>query len=317
MFERKDYIYTVYEEKGFSKAARKLFISQPSLSAMIKKQEELIGLDIFDRSSSPIQLTDFGKKYIESVKKVNALEKELSDYVSDTNNLRTGSFSLGSNHLYVSYVLPDYVFRFMQKYPNIQLHLVESSTENLEKQLAANELDIIIDNKELSGELYGKFYFGTEYLLLSVPAAYPCNEQAKEFRLTYKDVRRDFHIGEETPPVPLHIFKDIPFIIMTPGNDTRARTNEIFKYYDICPKIALELNQLSTIFNMASAGSAACFVSDTLIKHTDARLDNVYFYRLPAALARRDVYFQHRKNRYLSKAAAAFINTCIPQSGEP
>lgn len=317
MFQRKDYIYTIYREKSFSKAAGKLFISQPSLSAIIKKQEEEIGLEIFDRSCNPIQLTEFGHKYIEAVKKINAMEKELANYVSDTNNLKTGSISLGSNHLYVSCVLPSYVFRFMQKYPHIQLSLLESSTENLGKKLAANELDMIIDNKELSGDLYGKRYFGTEYLLLAVPAAYPCNERAREYRMTHQDILDGRHLDPELPAVPLPLFKDVPFIIMTPGNDTRSRTNEIFRYYSFSPKIALELNQLSTIFNIASAGSAACIASDTLVKHTDHRIENVWFYMLPPQLGRRDVYFQYKKNRYLTKAAEAFIDTCIPHALSP
>ena len=54
MFQGMEYIYTVYQEKSFSKAARKLFISQPSLSATVKRVEEHIGYPIFDRSTKPL-----------------------------------------------------------------------------------------------------------------------------------------------------------------------------------------------------------------------------------------------------------------------
>ena len=63
MFDGKEYVYAVYEEKSFSKAAQKLYITQPALSTAIKKVEKKIGTPIFDRSTSPIGLTP-GVKFI-------------------------------------------------------------------------------------------------------------------------------------------------------------------------------------------------------------------------------------------------------------
>ena len=61
MFKGKKYVYEVYREKSFSKAAQNLYISQPSLSARIKQIEEQIGEPLFDRSTNPLQLTEIGK----------------------------------------------------------------------------------------------------------------------------------------------------------------------------------------------------------------------------------------------------------------
>ena len=57
MFQGMEYIYTVYKEKSFSKAAKKLFISQPSLSATVKRIEKKIGAPVFDRSTKPVSYT--------------------------------------------------------------------------------------------------------------------------------------------------------------------------------------------------------------------------------------------------------------------
>lgn len=65
MFTWKKYVYEVYKERSFTKAAQNLYISQPSLSARIKKIEEIIGEPLFDRSTTPLQLTEVGKVYIE------------------------------------------------------------------------------------------------------------------------------------------------------------------------------------------------------------------------------------------------------------
>ncbi len=66
MFVWKKYVYEVYKERSFTKAAQNLYISQPSLSARIKKIEEIIGEPLFDRSTTPLQLTEVGKVYIEA-----------------------------------------------------------------------------------------------------------------------------------------------------------------------------------------------------------------------------------------------------------
>ena len=61
MFTWKKYVYEVYKERSFTKAAQNLYISQPSLSARIKKIEEIIGEPLFDRSTTPLQLTEPGE----------------------------------------------------------------------------------------------------------------------------------------------------------------------------------------------------------------------------------------------------------------
>ena len=70
MFNSMNYVYEVYKERSFSKAAANLYISQPSLSATVKKVEERIGSPIFDRSVSPIQLTDCGQHSIKAVEEI-------------------------------------------------------------------------------------------------------------------------------------------------------------------------------------------------------------------------------------------------------
>ena len=71
MFVWKKYVYEVYKERSFTKAAQNLYISQPSLSARIKKIEEIIGEPLFDRSTTPLQLTEVGKVYIEAAEAVS------------------------------------------------------------------------------------------------------------------------------------------------------------------------------------------------------------------------------------------------------
>ena len=70
MFRWKHYVYEVYKEKSFSKAAQNLYISQPSLSARIKKIEDTLGVPLFDRSTTPLRLTESGEVYIKAAEEI-------------------------------------------------------------------------------------------------------------------------------------------------------------------------------------------------------------------------------------------------------
>ena len=88
MFQGMHYVYEVYKEMSFSKAARNLFISQPSLSAAVKKAEKQIGFPIFDRSSNHIQLTELGKEYIRSIEIIMDVETGFQNYINDMKELK-------------------------------------------------------------------------------------------------------------------------------------------------------------------------------------------------------------------------------------
>ena len=77
MLNEMKYVYAVYQEKSFSKAARKLQVSQPALSKMVRKVEKDIGVIIFDRSTIPVTVTREGAFYIKS-----CLSREISSRIS-------------------------------------------------------------------------------------------------------------------------------------------------------------------------------------------------------------------------------------------
>ena len=80
MLNYKEYIYAIYQEHSFSKAAQKLFVSQPWLSSVVKKVEQEIKTPLFDRSTNPISLTPAGEYYIQQVEKVMAIEEDMREH---------------------------------------------------------------------------------------------------------------------------------------------------------------------------------------------------------------------------------------------
>ena len=89
MFQGKEYVYEVYRERSFIKAAQNLFISQPSLSATVKRIEQQIGYPLFDRSTKPLGLTECGARYIRAVEQIMSVEHEFSNFVNYWGDLKT------------------------------------------------------------------------------------------------------------------------------------------------------------------------------------------------------------------------------------
>lgn len=88
MLNYKEYIYAVYQEGSFSKAAQKLYVSQPWLSSVVKKVEQEIKTPIFDRSTTPISLTPAGQYYIQQVEKVMNIEEDMRVPTSPSSTAR-------------------------------------------------------------------------------------------------------------------------------------------------------------------------------------------------------------------------------------
>ena len=98
MFTHADYVYAVYQERSFTKAAKKLYISQPSLSATVAKLEQRLGFAIFQRGGNQLQLTCMGEKYIAAAEKILSIQRQFETEIDDLLHLYKGSITLGSSY---------------------------------------------------------------------------------------------------------------------------------------------------------------------------------------------------------------------------
>ena len=113
MFHGKEYVYEVYKEKSFSRAAQNLYISQPALSAAIKKIEARIGCCIFDRSTNPVQLTESGAEYVKAVEKIMDIENRFENHLNNLNSLKVGCLMIGVNNVFVFFILLAIITEFI------------------------------------------------------------------------------------------------------------------------------------------------------------------------------------------------------------
>lgn len=306
MFVWKKYVYEVYKERSFTKAAQNLYISQPSLSARIKKIEEIIGEPLFDRSTTPLQLTEVGKVYIEAAEEITQIEQRVENYINDLAGLKTGNLAVGASTLFAAYVVPSLITQFNQKFPDVHIQLIEGNTAELEEMLGSNALDFVIDNYHYDSILYNKELYFEENILLAVPKHFAVNEELGMYQLSYKNIKNKNYLNQKYPAVPLGRFADLPFIMLTQGNDTRTRGDRLCRNVGFKPNIVLEFNQQSTAYMASSTQLGATFISDILVSQLPT-FENLVYYKLDGEEAKRKVFFYYKTHKYKTRVMEEFI----------
>mgnify|MGYP000013644222 FL=1 len=311
MFQGMEYIYEVYKEKSFSKAAANLFISQPSLSANVKRVEQRIGFPVFDRSTKPLEVTEYGKEYLRCVEEILSIQKGFSDYLHDLGNLDAGSLTLGGSNLFSSWILPPLISDFVTRYPNIKINLVEETTARLTEFLQKGAVDLILDNTDLGSESFASRIFQEEHLLLAVPRHFPANDSLKEFQISEKQIQNQTFLEDQILPVPLNHFQELPFIMLKDENDTGKRARQICKSSHFTPNIILNMDQQMTAYNVCQSGLGISFIGDIMLSHIPHNKDVVY-YKLPLKHNCRKVCFYWKKGKYFTRAMEEFLNmSCL------
>ncbi len=138
------YVLAVAEEKHFSRAAERAFVSQPSLSAAVKNLEEELGVQIFERGKSEILITEIGKQIIAQAKRVLDEATKVKTIAQQGANPLEGPLRLGVIHTIAPYLLPELVVAMRELAPKMPLDIEENMTANLEKMLADGTIDVAI-----------------------------------------------------------------------------------------------------------------------------------------------------------------------------
>ena len=308
MFKEMSYVYAVYQEKSFTKAAQKLYLSQPALSPMVKKAEKKIGMPIFDRSTTPITLTQAGKYYIEQAEGIMKIQKDAEAYFQMLSGKSGCQLRLGGSSFFLSYVFPPVVKRFREQDLTVAVSWVESRNEELTTKLLADEIDFFLEVDELESDKIEGYVWDEERLILAVPASWSINDQLMDYQLTAEDVHRRRHLSDEVPAVDLAVFAEEPFILLRAGNDSHTRAMQMCHNAGFQPKdIYMTADQMLTSYYLAVEGHGVAFVRDSIMFHADLT-ENLYFYKLDDPAATRNVYLYYRKDRELFPVAQAFLD---------
>ncbi len=147
-----EYLLAVDKYKSFTKAADACHVAQATLSAMIKKLEEELGVVLFDRKSNPILTTDSGLKVLEDARKVVLHSQLISDKARALSGKIEGHISIAIIPTIANALLPLLVKPLLDTYPGLTLDITESTTSNILRQLKDGSLDLGILSTPLESD---------------------------------------------------------------------------------------------------------------------------------------------------------------------
>ena len=299
------YIDTIWKEKSFSKASEVLYITQPALSLAVKRIEDKLGAEIFDRKQRPLELTDTGRAYISMIRHIQVIEDELQREVQDIHDANKGTVRIGGTHFINSYILAFALAGFASKHPNVQLNLFEDSSTKLYDKLLKRELDITFSSDPSIIEKFDHHPAFSDHLLLAVHSSFEIPKEAEALSLTPRDVANGRHKEADCPTADLTMFKDLEYILLQPGTNLDTRFHEIFKAAGFEPKVKMVLSQLVTVCRLADNGLGAAFVSDRLVR---SRTSNLRYFKIDSPFTERQLYYLMPKRYYTPFAVKAFID---------
>ncbi|MCU0345377.1 MAG: LysR substrate-binding domain-containing protein [Saprospiraceae bacterium] len=137
-----EYIIAVERERHFVRAAEKCFVTQATLSTMVKKLEDELGIQLFDRSQQPVRPTREGVEIIELAKKIVAQTHFIKDYARELKEEVSGELRLAVIPTIAPYLLPLFLKPFQQYFPHLKVHIRELISDDIVKALKRGDADV-------------------------------------------------------------------------------------------------------------------------------------------------------------------------------
>ena len=191
------YLTVIAEEKNITKAAKRLYVSQPSLSQVLKKCEDELGCILFSRTTSGLKPTYTGDFFLKKAADILAKWQDIESFVKDVNKLQKGRVIIGIpyylNGSFVSRVLP----LFTAEYPDIDVEVFQASIPELEEMLLCGDVDFILSLPEVLSDRFKKDMIFQCRLLISLPPGSKLHEQARRIgRDRFLSIRPELLEGE-------------------------------------------------------------------------------------------------------------------------
>ena len=284
------YVLTVLKEGSFTNAAKKLYVSQPSLSQVIKTAESNLGAPIFDRSTDPITLTPAGQLYVEAARQVTTISTNLRKQVEELSKEEFGTILLGISVQRGMELLPELYPRFKKRFPHVGLELHEQGSATMEKSVLEGEVGIA--------------------LLTTFPRheelVYDLIQEEKLVLIVNRECELAKRIAPGTP-IDILEARDETFISSQSGHSVRTIQDSLFITRDMKPKIDLVTISIEVGKHVVAASPVVMACPDSYVE-TDNSPDSAYFsYPILGVENPRHFYACYRKDMYLTKYMKGFL----------
>lgn len=275
------YAVLLSETGNFSQLAEKLNISQPALSKHILSLEKDLGVQLFDRTETPLKMTAAGEHFIKEAKKLLDTENRLLHSMEQFRSGEKGQLTIGTTPFRSAYLIPTVVKKVREKFPGVRVKLIEEGSEQLRKDAADGKFDFAVINMPIDEAVLDATPIEPDKL------AIVCSNELEGVAPEFKSATSvDFSQCEK-----------LPFVVLGANQEMRNLFEKLCAASEIYPQIAVEAVNMTTAWEMACSGVGATLLPLQFVNSTASdgklvvkRLKNDVQLRQPAVVTKRGEY---------------------------
>ena len=286
-FQRLETFLVAAERLSFSEAAKQLHITQPTISRHIKLLETELGVELFDRGGSRLQLTEAGRSLLPWARKLIQDSNELHEIASSLQSGFIGHLRIACSTTAGKYILPQLAARFCKLHPGVRASILACTTDSAIPQLLAGEANLAVVSYEPTDDSLERQEFIEDLITLIVPSHHPL-----AFRRTIE---------------PEDLLQENMIVRESSSGTRRVMLTELAKF-DISLddlNVFLELGNAEAIVRTVSAGYGVSFVS-TLASACPLDRGNVVDIQVHGLDLRRTIYMVRNRLDSSNRAQEAF-----------
>ncbi len=279
--------------QSFSRAAEKLYRTQPAISAQIRLMEQECGEKLFDRSGKKVLMTPAGEILYRYAQKLIDLQKEALQAIAELNQTPRGKLYIGANEATCLYVLPKTFAKFKQLYPLVQISIYRNFSHKILQKVQEGAVDMGIVTLPLTANNLDVIPVYRDEVQVVVPKNHPLAKNRS---------------------VTVEAMSHYPLVIPKTGR-TRVMLDRLLRDYRGHLQISMELASVETIKKFVGAGLGISIISRTYAQ-PEVAAGVLKLIPLEGQKLYRDLGLIYRRDRYLSLPAKVFIEV-VRQSTAP
>lgn len=277
---------TVVETGGFSAAAQKLYMSQPSVSNHVRNLEQSLQTTLIDRSGPRIRPTAEGEVLVEYARRVFLLTEEAVAAIREVSGVQSGRLEVGGTTTVGTYLLPRLLARFRERHRAIECDIVVGNNGQIVKRLLEGELGLaIVAGQPGAPQLKTETVLDERLLLVAAPG-HP--------------------LTSTTAPLAPRELAAERFLLREPGSQTRDLQEAALIGWDLDDMAKADMWGPETIKQSVAAGLGISLISEHAID-AEVRDGRLVVLDVDPPLRSRPVVVAYRRDRLLSPAERAFL----------
>ena len=277
------YFVAVAEEGGFSHAAEREHVSQPSLSQQIQKLEAELNQQLFDRLPRSVVLTEAGRSLLPYARQILSAIADAGRSVSALEHEVAGRLSVGATPSIALCVLPRLIGSFQRAYPKVTFELFEDMTDKLAQRLEDGTLDVVLASSGDNAPTLSHYSLGKEPLLMLLPAKH---RLARRKTIKWSDLASE------------------KFLLLHEVHSLSIQVRQLLAVNNLKPELVLQGAQLVTIARMVAAGLGVTVIPQMMAETEFIKGCVAVPFARPVPT--RELTLLRNPLRFESRAAAAF-----------